>query len=106
MSPSNDLRDIAKPIVLVGAGKMGAALLQGWLATGLDPAKVTVLEPQPADDIKALSARGVQLNPITKSSDAGAVVIAVKPQVAETVVPALAAIAGASTVVVSIMAGK
>jgi len=106
MSPSNDLRDIAKPIVLIGAGKMGAALLQGWLATGLDPAKVTVLEPQPADDIKALSARGVQLNPITKSSDAGAVVIAVKPQVAETVVPALAAIAGASTVVVSIMAGK
>jgi pyrroline-5-carboxylate reductase len=106
MSPSNELSTISKTIVLVGAGKMGAALLQGWLAGGLDPAKVTVLEPQPADEIKALSARGVQINPANKITDAGAIVIAVKPQVADAVVPPLAAMAGASTVAVSIMAGK
>jgi pyrroline-5-carboxylate reductase len=106
MTWPNELSAISKPIVLVGAGKMGAALLQGWLAGGLDAAKVTVLEPQPADEIRALAARGVQINPLNKTSDAGAIVIAVKPQVADAVVPPLAAMAGAATVAVSIMAGK
>jgi pyrroline-5-carboxylate reductase len=106
MSPPTDLRDISKPIVLVGAGKMGAALLQGWLAGGLDPARLIVLEPQPADEIKALTARGVRINPAAKASEPGAIILAVKPQVADAAVPPLAAIAGASSVVVSIMAGK
>jgi pyrroline-5-carboxylate reductase len=106
MTPSNELRDISKTIVLVGAGKMGAAMLQGWLGRGLNPSRLAVLEPQPADEVKALSTRGVALNPGNKSSDAGAIVIAVKPQVAEAAVPPLAPMAGASTVVVSIMAGK
>jgi pyrroline-5-carboxylate reductase len=104
MTPSSDLSDIAKTIVLVGAGKMGAALLQGWLARGLDPVNVTVVEPHPGEDIKAL--KGLQLNPSSKTADAGAIVIAVKPQVAEAVVPPLAKMVGVSTVVVSIMAGK
>jgi pyrroline-5-carboxylate reductase len=106
MTWPNELSAISKPIVLVGAGKMGAALLQSWLAGGLDAATVTVLEPQPADEIRALAAGGVQINPMNKTSDAGAIVIAVKPQVADAVVPPLAAMAGASTVAVSIMAGK
>jgi pyrroline-5-carboxylate reductase len=106
MTWPNELSAISKPIVLVGAGKMGAALLQGWLAGGLDAAKVTVLEPQPADEIRALSARGVQINPMNKTAEAAAIVIAVKPQVADVVVPPLAAMAGVSTVAVSIMAGK
>ena len=106
MNPSSDLSDISKTIALVGAGKMGAAMLQGWLARGLDPAGVAVLEPQPAEDIKESSARGVRLNPTNLVKDAGAIVIAVKPQVADSVVPPLAAMTGASTIVVSIMAGK
>jgi pyrroline-5-carboxylate reductase len=106
MTPSNELRDISKTIVLVGAGKMGAAMLQGWLGRGLNPSRLAVLEPQPADEVKALSTRGVALNPGNKSSDAAAIVIAVKPQVAEAAVPPLAPMTGASTVVVSIMAGK
>lgn len=105
MNPASDLNDVSKTIVLVGAGKMGAAMLQGWLARGLDPSRVSVIEPQPADEIKALSARGVGLN-ASKASEAGAIVIAVKPQAADSVVPPLAKMAGASTVVVSIMAGK
>src|SRR5689334_16145346 len=105
MIPSSELQDISKTVVLVGAGKMGAAMLQGWLARGLDPAKVTVLEPQPAEEVSALAARGVKLNP-ARSAEAGAIVIAVKPQVADNVVPPLAAMLGASTVAVSIMAGK
>ena len=106
MTRPNNFRDISKPVALVGAGKMGSALLEGWLAGGIDPAKVVVLEPQPSDNIKALHARGVQINPSNKVGDAGAIVIAVKPQVADAAVPPLAAMAGASTIVVSIMAGK
>ena len=106
MTPASDLSNISKTIVLVGAGKMGAAMLQGWLARGLDPAKLIVQEPQPAGDIAALKARGVQINPANKVTDAGAIVVAVKPQVADAVASPLAAIAGGSTVVISIMAGK
>ena len=50
-------------LVLLGAGKMGSAMLDGWLARGLDPKKVVVLEPQPAKSIKALARRGLKLNP-------------------------------------------
>ena len=101
-----NLNDISKTIVLVGAGKMGAALLQGWLAGGLDPSRVTVLEPQPSGEITDLRARGIALNPAKNPADAGAIVIAVKPQTADTVVPPLAATTGGSTIAVSIMAGK
>ena len=39
------LRDFSGLLVLVGAGKMGGALLEGWLRLGLDPKRVAVLEP-------------------------------------------------------------
>jgi pyrroline-5-carboxylate reductase len=81
-------------------------MLQGWLVRGLDPAKLAVLEPQPADDITALNARGVTINASNNAAEAGAIVIAVKPQVAAETVPALAVLLRPSTVVVSIMAGK
>jgi pyrroline-5-carboxylate reductase len=97
----------AGSLVLVGAGKMGTAMLQGWLALGLTPAHVAVIEPQVSDDVKALVARGIRLNPpLDKIGDVGAVVIAVKPQVATEAVSPLAALTGPSTVVISIMAGK
>ena len=103
MTTASDLSNISKTIVLVGAGKMGAAMLQGWLARGLALSQVVVIEPQPGDDIKALK---VAINPAQTPADAAAIVIAVKPQVAGDVVPSLAKMADASTVAVSIMAGK
>src|SRR5215207_2579359 len=106
MTPSRDLKDISQNIVLVGAGKMGAAMLQGWVSRGIDPLKLIVLDPQPAEEIKPLSARGVQFNPANRPADSGAIVIAVKPQVADSVVPPLASMAGGSAIIVSIMAGK
>ena len=60
---ANTLSDFSGTLVLVGAGKMGGAMLEGWLALGLDPRKIAVLEPKPADEIAALAARGVRLNP-------------------------------------------
>jgi pyrroline-5-carboxylate reductase len=102
-----DLRDFAGRLVVVGAGKMGSALLEGWLRLGLDPKTVAVLEPHPSPQISALAGLGLQVNPPARAlTDVEAIVIAVKPQVAADALPPLAAMIGASTVAVSIMAGR
>jgi pyrroline-5-carboxylate reductase len=102
-----DLRDFTGRLVIVGAGKMGGALLEGWLRLGLDPKTVAVFEPQPAPQISALGGRGLQINPGMDSlTNVEAIVVAVKPQAATEALPALASMIGAATVVVSIMAGR
>jgi pyrroline-5-carboxylate reductase len=100
------LASISGTLVLVGAGKMGGAMLDGWLARKLPPKKVVVLEPQPSKAIKALSRRSVRINPKGAIENVVALVIAVKPQIAPQALPPLAALVGARTVVVSIMAGR
>jgi len=100
------LASIPGTLVLVGAGKMGAAMLDGWLALKLPPKKVVVIEPQPSKPIKALARKGVRINPKGPIHNVAALVIAVKPQVAPDTIPALAALVGPKTVVVSIMAGR
>jgi len=101
------LRDFSGPLVLVGAGKMGGALLEGWLRSGLDAKALAVIEPSPSPQVTALAARGVRLNPDVGSfGEAAAIVIAVKPQTAAEAVPALAPMISAKTMVVSIMAGR
>jgi len=101
------LADFAGTIVLVGAGKMGGAMLDAWLGLGLPPTSVAVIEPQPTRELGALASRGLRLNPpATAARDASAIVIAVKPQVAPAVVPTLVPWLDAGTVVLSIMAGR
>jgi pyrroline-5-carboxylate reductase len=101
------LADLSGTILLAGAGKMGSAMLEGWLALGLSPENVAVIEPQPSRDILALSERGLRLNPARDAAgDIAALVIAVKPQVADEALPALRQFVGGTTVVVSIMAGR
>jgi pyrroline-5-carboxylate reductase len=100
------LKDITGTIALAGAGKMGGAMLTGWLAQGLDAKRVVVIEPQPSAEINALAAKGIRLNPSVE--DAGAVdtlVVAVKPQSFREAGAALKQFVGSSTLVVSIMAG-
>jgi len=93
-------------LVLVGAGKMGSAMLDGWLARGLDPKKIIVIEPEPVKAVKALTRRGVKLNPKDKVGVASAIVIAVKPQSAPEALPQLARYIDKATLVLSIMAGR
>jgi len=100
------LRKFSGRLVLLGAGKMGSAMVAGWLAHGLDPRKLTILEPQPVNSVKALRRRGVVLNPAAKPAAATAVVIAVKPQSAPEAVALLAPFVGKATLAVSIMAGR
>ena len=101
------LSDFAGTLVLVGAGKMGAALLEGWLGLGLDPARVVVLEPAPSAALATLAARGLRVNPeLASLGEAAVVVLAVKPQTAPEAVPGLKTLIGSATLVVSIMAGR
>lgn len=93
-------------LVLLGAGKMGGALLEGWLARGLDAKKLAVIEPQPSKSIKALARRGIRLNPSGQVRPATAVVMAVKPQAAAGALPVLAPFFDKTTVALSIMAGR
>jgi pyrroline-5-carboxylate reductase len=92
-------------LVLVGAGKMGCALLQGWLELGLEPARISVVEPQPGPEVLALCAtRGIALGPPEAPPEV--LVLAIKPQTLDAAAPTLAALAGPSTLVLSILAGK
>ena len=56
-SGARTLAGLSGTIVLVGAGKMGGAMLDGWLALGLDPQSVVVLEPQPSGPRPTLRGR-------------------------------------------------
>jgi len=95
-------------LVLVGAGKMGGALLQGWLELGLNPATACVLDPYPSADLQALAARhGVRVNPpLDTIAPPEVLVLAIKPQTLEAAAPDLIRLVGAHTLLVSILAGK
>ena len=93
------------PILLVGGGKMGGAMLAGWRERGLAPS--VVIDPAPA--AAALAGGPVQV--VASAADVpaafkpAAVVLAVKPQVAAEALPALAPFLG-NAVALSIMAGR
>jgi pyrroline-5-carboxylate reductase len=104
VSDNNALKNTHGIIALAGAGKMGGAMLTGWLAGGLDPSRVMVVEPNPSDEIKALAAKGIRLNPKDEGA-ADTLVVAIKPQTFREAGAGLKSLTGASTLVVSIMAG-
>jgi len=103
---SNPLAHIQGTVILAGAGKMGGALLTGWLAQGLDPAHVVIIDPHVSDEIRALAARGLRVNPAPSDiGPADALVLAVKPQMFHDAAATFKAFVRPSTLVVSIMAG-
>jgi pyrroline-5-carboxylate reductase len=92
----------APPILLVGCGRMGGALLAGWRAEGFD--RIVVVDPSlPAmpEGVRVVADAAA----IPDGFAPAAVVLAVKPQLAEAVLPAYARFAG-TAVFVSIMAGR
>lgn len=95
-------------IVLVGAGNMGGALLGGWLNDGIAVKSVTVIDPSPADHMKEmLSNAGVQ-HEASAPTDLfpDILILAVKPQIVDKVIPAVGHLVGDHTAVVSVAAGK
>lgn len=97
----------AAPILLLGAGRMGGALIEGWRRVGaFAPADLIVRDPHPGPEASAAAAEGAQLNPGDEAlAAARTVLVAVKPQVwreaADEVAPRLAP----DATVVSILAG-
>ncbi len=91
------------PVLLVGLGKMGGAMLGGWRERGLAPSVAIdpLLPPSPGPEITVVADPAQ----IPAGFAPAAVVLAVKPQQAATGLPPLARFAG-SAVVLSIMAGK
>ena len=104
VTSNNTLRHITGTIALAGAGKMGGAMLAGWLARGLDPSSVVVIEPSPSPDISALAVQGIMLNPAA-APVVDTLVVAVKPQMFREAGARLKSLVGDTTLVVSIMAG-
>ena len=100
--------ELTGTLVLVGAGKMGGAMLEGWLNGGANPGKVVALDPAPPPEIKAmLEKHGVRLNPpVWGISDAEVVVVAVKPQVMEDVLPEIVPLNASRPLILSVAAGK
>src|SRR6202000_1093575 len=91
---------------LAGAGKMGGALLLGWLTGGLDAGRIIVIEPHPSDEINLVAKRGIRLNqPAQEVGTVDTLVVAVKPQSFREAGASLKPFIGPSTLVVSIMAG-
>lgn len=89
-------------LVLLGCGKMGSALLEGWMAKGVPASSVWVIEPRPSDWLKGLD--GLHLNEALPPSPA-VVVIAVKPQMMGEALPRIAAMGGGGSLYLSIAAG-
>ena len=88
-------------LVLLGCGKMGSALLAGWLGQGLAPSAVHVIEPNPSEWLRGT---GVGVNAALPAAPA-IVLIAVKPQMMGAALPTIASMGGGGTLFVSIAAG-
>ncbi|WP_062013185.1 pyrroline-5-carboxylate reductase [Aureimonas sp. AU4] len=100
--------ETAGRVLLVGGGNMGGAMLRGWLEAGLDPAHVTVLDPNGAPLLRDVFSRGVRLAaaPAEVEASADTAVLAVKPQVMPTVLPSLLPLLSDETLIVSVAAGR
>ncbi len=94
--------------MLVGAGKMGGAMLEGWLKAGADPEKIVALDPGPPAEVLALFARhGIRHNPpVDTIVDAEVVLVAVKPQIMDEVLTPLHGLGRSRPLVLSVVAGK
>ncbi|WP_170450929.1 pyrroline-5-carboxylate reductase [Ruegeria arenilitoris] len=88
-------------LVLLGCGKMGSAMLAGWLEHGLPAASVWVIDPNPSEWLRA---QGVNINTPLPEEPA-VVLVAVKPQMMGEALPAIQALGGGGTLFISVAAG-
>ena len=97
-----DMNDVARRgVVLLGCGKMGGAMLSGWLRGGLPASAVHVIDPRPADWLRE---QGIAVNGDLPESPA-IVVVAVKPQMMGAALPAIQRFGGGPTLFLSVAAG-
>jgi pyrroline-5-carboxylate reductase len=95
------------PILVLGAGHMGGALIEGWLATGAFAASQLIIsDPRAGGAAQAAVTAGAQLNPpLAALAQAPLVVLSVRPQIWRAVAAEVAPLLGPDAVVVSVAAG-
>ncbi|HEV2362973.1 MAG TPA: pyrroline-5-carboxylate reductase [Caulobacteraceae bacterium] len=97
------------PLLLVGAGHMGGALLTGWRRAGaLAPADLLILDPQPGEAARGWIQAGAAVAGPDDAAALGAarsIVLAVKPQVWRQAAAPFAGHLGPEAPLISIMAG-
>jgi pyrroline-5-carboxylate reductase len=103
------MTDLAGPLVLVGCGKMGGALLHGWLGRGLAATDAFVIEPDAGIRARTRARHGVialaEANALPAKLQPRALVFAVKPQAMAVVLPAYRTLVERGPVILSIAAG-
>lgn len=93
-------------LLLVGAGRMGGALLKGWLQA--KAGSITVVEPKPSRDLRALAKKkaiAVVAMPSEARGKFSACIVALKPQILKHEAPALARVAQSGALMISVAAG-
>ncbi|HEX8232921.1 MAG TPA: pyrroline-5-carboxylate reductase [Caulobacteraceae bacterium] len=95
------------PLLLVGAGRLGSALIEGWRRTGaFQPRDLIILDPQPGESARKAAEAGASLNPpVAELLGARTVVLAVKPQAWRAAAAELEPHLAREAVVVSVAAG-
>ncbi len=97
---------LPETLTLVGAGKMGGAMLEGWLSIGVKGAGIALIDPHISSEMQDLAAaHGMSVNPAAPKP-AEVVVLATKPQMLDTAAPSVQALIGPKTLLISILAGK
>ena len=96
-----------RPVVLVGCGRLGSAILEGWLKTGaVEASDLIILTPSDKPGTGIARKQGARINPPLESlADARAVVLAVKPAKWREATHPLLSHLPADAVIVSVMAG-
>jgi pyrroline-5-carboxylate reductase len=94
-------------LLLIGAGKMGGAMLEGWLRQGFSPSDIAVVDPYPSQRMKDLALEGLRLSPpLDEIGPVDVIVLAIKPQNLDAAAPLLARVAREETLLISVLAGK
>ena len=95
-------------LVLLGAGKMGGAMLQGWLEAGISPGNIVIYDPAPSGEIaRLIDDQKISLNPDVASLENVEIILAaVKPQIMESALAAILPLKSHHPLILSIAAGK
>lgn len=100
--------DLPSSLILIGAGKMGGAMLEGWIRLGMKGEALTVIDPNASPILVALCEQhGISLNPSLSSlGPAEVVVLGIKPQMLDSAAATVSQLVDGRTLLISILAGK